>query len=100
MPDLIRSNNPVLKERVFAGQAITGEAMTIQGTVHKTGLLLLFVVVAAAWTWGFSHSEAPAAACSWAFGGMLGGFVVGLITSFKANWAPFLAPIYALMEGL
>lgn len=100
MPDLIRSNNPVLKERVFAGQAITGEAMTIQGTVNKTGLLLLFVVVAAAWTWGLSHSEAPAAAYSWAFGGMLGGFVVGLITSFKANWAPFLAPIYALMEGL
>ena len=30
----------------------TGETMTIQGTVNKTGLLLLFVVVTAAWTWG------------------------------------------------
>src|SRR5215469_10634522 len=100
MPDLIRSNNPVLKERVFTGQAITGETMTIQGTVNKTGLLLLFVVVAAAWTWGLVHSEAPETAYPWVFGGMLGGFVVGLITSFKANWAPFLSPIYALMEGL
>src|SRR6516164_5311383 len=98
--DLLRSNNPVLKEKVFAGELATGEAMTIQGTVNKTGLLLLFVVVAAAWTWGLVHSEAPQAAYPWVFGGMLGGFVVGLITSFKANWAPFLSPIYALMEGL
>ena len=100
MPDLIRSNNPVLKERAFAGQAITGEAMTIQGTVNKTGLLLFFVVVAAAWTWGLGHSETPQAAYPWVFGGMIGGLVVGLITTFKANWAPFLSPIYAVLEGL
>jgi uncharacterized YccA/Bax inhibitor family protein len=100
MADLIRSNNPVLKERAFTGQAMTGEAMTIQGTVNKTGLLLLFVVVAAAWTWGMAHSETPGTAYPWVFGGMVGGLVVGLITSFKANWAPFLSPVYAVFEGL
>lgn len=100
MADLIRSNNPVLKEKAFAGQAFTGEAMTIQGTVNKTGLLLLFVVVAAAWTWGLSHSEAPEAAFPWMIGGALGGFVVALVTIFKKNWSPITAPVYAALEGL
>jgi uncharacterized YccA/Bax inhibitor family protein len=100
MADLIRSNNPVLKEKAFAGQFATGEAMTIQGTVNKTGLLLLFVVVAAAWTWGLSHSETPQAAFPWMIGGALGGFVVAIVTVFKKTWAPISAPIYALLEGL
>jgi uncharacterized YccA/Bax inhibitor family protein len=100
MADLLRSNNPVLKESAFAGQAITGDAMTIQGTVNKTGLLLFFVVVAAAWTWGLSHSEKPEAAYPWMIGGALGGFVVALVTIFKKNWSPISAPIYALLEGL
>jgi uncharacterized YccA/Bax inhibitor family protein len=100
MADLLRSNNPVLKESAFAGQAITGDVMTIQGTVNKTGLLLFFVVVAAAWTWGLSHSEKPEAAYPWMIGGALGGFVVALVTIFKKNWSPMSAPIYALLEGL
>jgi uncharacterized YccA/Bax inhibitor family protein len=100
MADLIRSNNPVLKEKAFAGQFATGEAMTIQGTVNKTGLLLLFVVVAAAWTWGLSHSETPQASFPWMIGGALGGFVVAIVTVFKKTWAPISAPIYALLEGL
>jgi uncharacterized YccA/Bax inhibitor family protein len=100
MADLIRSNNPVLKERAFARQTITGEAMTIQGTVNKTGLLLFFVVVAAAWTWGLGHSETPRAAYPWMMGGALGGLVVALVTIFKKTWSPITAPIYALLEGL
>lgn len=100
MADLLRSTNPVLKEKAFAGQLVTGEAMTIQGTVNKTGLLLLFVVVSAAWTWGLSHSNRPEAAYPWMIGGALGGFVVALVTVFKSTWAPLTAPIYALLEGL
>jgi uncharacterized YccA/Bax inhibitor family protein len=98
--DLLRSNNPVLKEKVFAGELATGEAMTIQGTVNKTGLLLLFVVVAAAWTWGLVHSETPEAATPWMLGGALLGFVIALVTVFKRTWAPISAPIYALCQGL
>jgi uncharacterized YccA/Bax inhibitor family protein len=100
MADLLRSNNPVLKEKVFAGQLATGEAMTIQGTVNKTGLLLLFVVATAAWTWGLSHSETPEAAYPWMIGGALVGFVTALVTVFKMTWAPITAPVYALCEGL
>jgi len=100
MADLLRSTNPVLKESAFAGAIPTGETMTIQGTVNKTGLLLLFVVITAAWTWGLAHSENPAAANVWVIGGALGGFVVALVTIFKKEWSPISAPIYALLEGL
>ena len=100
MADLFRSSNPVLKESTFTGQIATGESMTIQGTVNKTGLLLLFVVVAAAWTWGLSHSPTPEAAMPWMIGGALVGFVTALVTVFKQTWSPLTAPIYALCEGL
>jgi len=97
---MFRSNNPVLKEKVFAGAIPSGEAMTIQGTVNKTGLLLLFVVVTAAWTWGLSHSETPEAAYPWMLGGALVGFVIAMVTVFKQTWAPITAPVYALCQGL
>lgn len=100
MAELLRSNNPALKEKAFTGELAAGETMTIQGTVNKTGLLLFFVVVTAAWTWGLSHSEAPEAAFPWMIGGALVGFVTALVTVFKKTWAPISAPIYALCEGL
>src|SRR5277367_5944458 len=100
MADIFRSTNPVLKEKAFTGQIATGETMTIQGTVNKTGLLLFFVVITAAWTWGLSHSETPEAAYPWMIGGALGGFAVALVTIFKKEWAGLTAPIYALLEGL
>jgi uncharacterized YccA/Bax inhibitor family protein len=100
MADFLRSNNPVLQEKVFTGQIASGEAMTVQGTVNKTGLLLLCVVATAAWTWGLGHSPTPEAASPWMIGGALGGFAVALVTVFKKEWAAFTAPIYALLEGL
>jgi uncharacterized YccA/Bax inhibitor family protein len=100
MANLMRTSNPALNEKAFKGQVAYGEAMTLQGTVNKTGLLLLFVVAAAAWTWGLSHSQEPEAAIPWMIGGILGGFIVALVTIFKPNWAPLTAPLYALLEGL
>src|SRR5256886_390453 len=100
MATLMRSSNPALNEKAFKGQVTFGEAMTLQGTVNKTGFLLLCVATTAAWTWGLSHSPAPEAAVPWMIGGIFGGFIVALVTIFKQNWAPLTAPIYALLEGL
>lgn len=100
MASLMRTSNPALNEKAFKGQVAFGDAMTLQGTVNKTGLLLLCVVATAAWTWGLSHSNTPEAAIPWMMGGLLGGFVVALVTIFKKTWAPFTAPLYALLEGL
>ena len=100
MADLLRSNNPVLKEKSFAEAIPTGETMSIQGAVNKTGFLLLLVVATAAWSWSLSRSETPEAAFPWMIGGAFGGFVVALVTVFKKEWSPICAPIYALLEGL
>ncbi len=100
MANLMRTSNPALNEKAFKGQVAFGEAMTLQGTVNKTGLLLLCVVATAAWTWGLSHSEAPEAAVPWMIGGIFGGLVVALVTVFKREWSPLTAPLYALLEGL
>jgi uncharacterized YccA/Bax inhibitor family protein len=32
--------------------------------------------------------------------GVFGGFIVAIITTFKKEWSPVTAPIYALLEGL
>lgn len=100
MANPFRTSNPALNEKAFKGVAVLGDAMTLQGTVNKTGLLLLCVVATSAWTWGLSHSNQPEAALPWMLGGVFGGFVVALVTIFKKNWAPLTAPLYALLEGL
>jgi uncharacterized YccA/Bax inhibitor family protein len=100
MANILRTSNPALNEKAFKGQVAVGEAMTLQGTVNKTGLLLLCVVATAAWTWGLSHSNTPSAAVPWMMGGLIGGFIVALVTILKQSWAPLTAPIYALLEGL
>lgn len=99
MADIFRSTNPVLKESAFAGQPALGQTMTVQGTVNKTGVLLLCVVVTSAYTWGLSHSDRPEAAIPWMIGGAIGGFIMALVTTFKKEWSPISAPIYALLEG-
>jgi len=94
MPGLFKTSNPALNERTFDGRtAEAGEAMTLQGTVNKTGLLLLCVVGTAAWTWGLAHSQAPEAAMPWMIGGIIGGLVFALVTIFKKEWSPITAPI-------
>jgi uncharacterized YccA/Bax inhibitor family protein len=100
MANIFRSSNPVLKDKVFAGQLATGSTMTVQGTVNKTGFLLLCVVATAAWTWGLAHSEQPEAVYPWMIGGLIGGLVTALVTIFKKEWSAISAPVYALFEGL
>jgi uncharacterized YccA/Bax inhibitor family protein len=100
MAGFMRTSNPALNEKAFKGQVAVGDAMTLQGTINKTGLLLLCVVASAAWTWGLSHSNTPEAVYPWMIGGIIGGLVVALVTIFKKTWSPFTAPMYALLEGL
>ena len=101
MPGLFKTSNPALNENTFQGRvAVAGEAMTLQGTVNKTGVLLLCVVITSAWTWGIAHSQTPEAALPWMMGGLVGGLVFALVTIFKKEWSPITSPIYALCEGL
>ena len=101
MPRLFRTSNLALNAKTFEDHRAVGEeSMTLQGTVNKTGVLLLCVVATAAWTWGLARSETPAAVYPWILGGIFGGFVIALGTIFRKDYAPFTAPLYALCEGL
>ncbi|MBB4130318.1 putative YccA/Bax inhibitor family protein [Xanthomonas campestris] len=56
----MRSGNPALRESTFldlgSGAVVTrdGQAMTLNGTVNKTGALLLMALVTAAFAWNQS----------------------------------------------
>jgi uncharacterized YccA/Bax inhibitor family protein len=102
MAQLMRTSNPVLSERSFGGgYAVRGEGMTVQGTVNKTGLLLLCAIATAAWTWHQAiEAQSAAAVVPWLWIGTIGGLVCAVITVFKKEWAAVTAPAYALLEGL
>ncbi len=102
MANIFRTSNPTFKPNTFENsRAILGhEVMTLQGTINKTGMLLLCVVGAAAWTWGLARSESPEAVLPWMMGGVIGGLIMALVTVFKKEWSPITAPLYALLEGL
>ncbi|HEX3941985.1 MAG TPA: Bax inhibitor-1/YccA family protein [Acidobacteriaceae bacterium] len=100
MAQLMRTANPALSDRVFRGLPYSaGEGMTLEGTVNKTGLLLLCSIATAAWTWHM-FAQAPESAMPLTFAGGIGGFIFAMITAFKKEWAAVTAPIYALLEGL
>ena len=106
----MRSGNPALKESTFldlgSGTLVQGDAgaMTLNGTVNKTAILLVLTLVGAMFTWAqFSAAMAagnPGAVMPYVWGGAIGGFVVALVTIFKKEWAAFTAPLYAVLEGL
>jgi uncharacterized YccA/Bax inhibitor family protein len=96
---IMRSGNPTLNRNAFTGvRDIGAEPMTLQGTVNKTGFLLIFLFAAAAWTW--SRAGAGGEIGPWILIGAVGGLVTALVTVFKKNWSPVTAPVYALLEGL
>jgi uncharacterized YccA/Bax inhibitor family protein len=109
---LIKTSNPALGENTFrnvpgsygtlnGGAIDAASRMTLDGTINKTGLLLLCALATAAWTWySFLQSQDLSVAGPMIFVGAIGGMIVGFITSFKKTWAPVTAPIYALLEGL
>ena len=110
----MRTGNPALNDKTFenfgvyqqerdrTAQSSSG-TMTISGTAHKTLFLLVLAMGAACFTWSrtFQGLEAdPTSALPWAIGGAIVGFIAAIIICFKHTWAPALAPVYALAEGL
>lgn len=95
----MRSGNPALSEKAFK-EAFPARAdegvMTIEGTVNKTAILFIVLMIGASIGW-YQPIE-TAAPLLWT--GLIGGLVLALVTIFKKEWAKFTAPPYAFFEGL
>lgn len=98
-----RSGNPALSEKTFDQWRTIGipqsDAMTLQGTVNKTAILLGICVLTAALTWKLMLDSNPIV-LPLMLVGAIGGFITALVTIFKPNASPISAPIYAALEGL
>ncbi len=97
---LFKSGNPALSEKQFQ-QTIrvdSGETMTVRGTMNKFGFLMLMVMAGAAfaWQWFSAGKEIMPLMLT----GALGGLVVAIVIVFKKEWSGYLAPAYAILEGL
>lgn len=106
---LFKTSNPALGENTFrnlggsqyGGAIDVTERMSLNGTIHKTGILLVCAMATAAYTWmQFMQTHDPAAISGWMMLGLFGGFIAAMVTIFKKEWSPVTAPIYALLEGL
>jgi uncharacterized YccA/Bax inhibitor family protein len=116
---MFRTANPALTARTFqnAGQANQENAMTIGGTVNKTFILLVLLLVSAAYMWNMLYSnlsdvsgltklpveEIKALAgkfIKFLIAGAIGSLLLAVITVIFKRAAPITAPLYALFEGL
>ncbi len=94
-----QSSNPALRPQTFSNARGAG-TMTVQGTVNKTGILLLLCIATAAWTWHLTRAEGAAAVQPWMLFGIIGGLIASLLAIFVRSTIAVTAPIYALCEGL
>jgi len=92
----LRSSNPVLQSKKFKDNLITKTEgnMTIEGTVNKTGLALMLVIISAAYAWNNPVTQ------NWALPAAIVGFIIALVTVFKPTFSPVTVPIYSIVEGI
>lgn len=99
--NIFKSGNPTLSEKKFE-RSLQGveihDTMTQKGTINKFGLMMLLLLASAAFTWkaaGEAVNVFP-----WMIGSLIGGLIVVLIITFKPQTSTYLAPVYALLEGV
>lgn len=96
-----KSSNPALSEKTFSSVTYTGDAdgaMSVRGTMNKLGFMLVLMMAGAFYTWqGFYKGQNMVPLM---LTGAIGGLVIALVMSFKREWSGYLAPAYAILEGL
>ena len=102
---IFKSGNPTLSEKKFRSTVIgdvltldSANTMTVKGTLQKFGFLFLMVMGTAFFAWRTFAQGGNVVPMMWT--GAIGGLVIALVLAFKPVWSPYLAPLYALLEGL
>jgi uncharacterized YccA/Bax inhibitor family protein len=100
---LFKSGNPALSEKRFRDTILDDvvthdNAMTVKGTLQKFGFMLIMVLGTSFYSW--KEFTEGGNVIPLILIGAIGGLVVAIVLVFKKQWSPFLAPAYALLEGL
>ncbi len=87
--------NPALNDKVWNRiGAITDESkMTIEGTINKSGLLILLTIAGASVGWNLQSGLLLIA-------GVIATLILSLVMIFKPHTATYLSQAYAITEGL
>ena len=103
----LKSKNPFLGSKAFNNTSRTvedatvisyEETMTVSGAMNKSFILLATLLFSAIGTWLLAYNGYNP--MLFAIGGGIVGFVLVLIASFKPETSTWVAPGYALFEGL
>ncbi|WP_077327541.1 Bax inhibitor-1/YccA family protein [Virgibacillus siamensis] len=92
--------NPAWSNKAFRPGDFTSKRMTLQGTINRTFLLTMALLIAAAFTWNQSFNGNQSLVTGLLVFGLIAGFILALITIFIPKAAPFTSIPYALAEGL
>lgn len=97
-----KSSNPTLQEKSFQGTVLegmsTGQEMTVNGTMNKFGVLMALMVASTLFAW--SQYDKGSDPMPFMLIGVFGGLALAIVMMIKKQWASFLAPGYAILEGL
>lgn len=99
----MRRSNPTFNTETFKqyyGAFEREQPMTLNGAVHKTAVLLALVAISAAANWTIVISPRPEIGLMLGVFGAIAGLLIAIATVIKREWAPILAPVYAVTEGL
>jgi len=103
------SRNPFLKNKSFSEARVVtevrdgnlidyNETMTVSGTMNKSFIMLLLLVAGAMVTWWMTYQEINTMPI--AIGGAVVGLILVLVAAFRPQYSPWIAPGYAIFEGL
>ncbi|WP_163409168.1 Bax inhibitor-1/YccA family protein [Flavobacterium ajazii] len=105
------SKNPFLSNKRFSSNAVSkaegvhqaqvidyNQEMSISGTINKTAILFLILCGAAMVTWWMAFNQINPMLPT--IGGAIVALILVIISAFKPQASPYLAPGYALFEGL
>lgn len=103
----MRSANPALNDDTFWDvKKAKDNPMTIDGTVNKSFLLIILVFISSYWSWieafppGITVDPETASLPNWYIPVIIVSFVMGLYIIKNPHHSPYLAPIYAILEGV
>jgi uncharacterized YccA/Bax inhibitor family protein len=99
MANTVLERQFAVRDRVATGP-IVEETMTIGGVGRATGFLFLLLFGAAIFGWSAVDSGGVSPAVpGWLLPAVIGALVVAIATVFRPTWAPWSAPVYAVIEG-